>query len=153
MPPRDRRRDHWNKSPNKPTSACARLADLARLAKAAAMIRTKAGNQPRPFIFQLPNLKRCLPGAYPVLAPKINKFHKYQVLLANPTRFERVTFAFEGLQVVTRRRPKRSAVWRLRSYARPVAPPQHGALSGTCRFTFLASRPSKSPKVQILSRI
>jgi hypothetical protein len=51
---------------------------------------------------------------------------------------------------VTRRGPKRSTVWRLRSYTRPVAPPQRGALSGTCRFTFLASL-SKSPKVQILS--
>ena len=37
-----------------------------------------------------------LPGAYPHMASKLEKTPKFLKLLAHPTRFERVTFAFGG---------------------------------------------------------
>jgi hypothetical protein len=41
----------------------------------------------------------CLPSAYPRSDPEQPKLDKYLISLAHPTRFERVTFAFEGIAV------------------------------------------------------
>ena len=39
---------------------------------------------------------QCLPSAYPAALALGEKFKKCPILLAHPTRFERVTFAFGG---------------------------------------------------------
>ena len=43
-----------------------------------------------------PKMPRRLPNAYPVDRPKLLILSKTLILLARPTRFERVTFAFGG---------------------------------------------------------
>src|SRR6516164_5170683 len=45
---------------------------------------------------RLSRLIACLPNAYPYQVRNLIVAFKYLILLAHPTRFERVTFAFGG---------------------------------------------------------